>query len=45
MTEQSTDATETSPELAPREGDAQWIPADFVEQSACAEFSAYVFAD
>ncbi len=45
MTEQTTDAGETSTDTDAREPETLWVTPDFVEQSACAEICAYVFAD
>lgn len=44
MTEQTTETRESSPETDVRESDSQWVTAEFVEQSACAEICAYVFS-
>jgi hypothetical protein len=46
MTEQTIETRETAPDAEQTETDTpQWTTPDFSEQSACAEFCAYVFAD
>jgi hypothetical protein len=44
MSEQTIETRETAPQTDASETESEWVAADFVEQSACAEICAYVFA-
>jgi hypothetical protein len=44
MNEQTTETREMTHETDSHETDSQWVSAEFVEQSACAEICAYVFS-
>jgi hypothetical protein len=43
MNEQTIETRELTIETESQETETQWVSADFVEQSACAEICAYVF--